>query len=73
MTDDTIKDKVALVGIGETQYYKRGAARAQTFAMWTQRFMYEHPITQDALAGIALASYKHAQYNPRAVMHGHGP
>lgn len=24
MTDYTIKDKVALVGIGATQYYKRG-------------------------------------------------
>lgn len=43
---------------------------AQTFAMRTQRFMYDHKISQDALAGIALASYKHAQYNPRAVMHG---
>ncbi len=43
---------------------------AQTFAMRTQRFMYDHKITQDALAGIALASYKHAQYNPRAVMYG---
>jgi acetyl-CoA acetyltransferase len=43
---------------------------AQTFAMRTQRFMYEHHITQDTLAAIALASYKHAQYNPRAVMYG---
>ena len=43
---------------------------AQRFAMRTQRFMYEHHITQETLANIALASYKHAQYNPRAVMYG---
>jgi acetyl-CoA acetyltransferase len=43
---------------------------AQTFAMRTQRFMYEHNITQETLANIALASYKHAQYNPRAIMYG---
>jgi acetyl-CoA acetyltransferase len=43
---------------------------AQTFAMRTQRFMYEHDIPQDTLADISLASYKHAQRNPRAIMYG---
>ena len=43
---------------------------AQMFAMRTQRFMYEHHITQDTLANIALASYQHAQRNPRAIMYG---
>jgi acetyl-CoA acetyltransferase len=43
---------------------------AQMFAMRTQRFMYEHQISQDALCGISLASYAHAQHNPRAVMYG---
>ncbi|MGE0679946.1 MAG: acetyl-CoA acetyltransferase [Candidatus Binatia bacterium] len=43
---------------------------AQMFAMRTQRFMYEHHISQEALCAISLASYKHAQYNPRAVMYG---
>jgi acetyl-CoA acetyltransferase len=43
---------------------------AQMFAMRTQRFMYEHHISQESLAAISLASYKHAQYNPRAIMYG---
>jgi acetyl-CoA acetyltransferase len=43
---------------------------AQHIAMRTQRFMFEHGLTQDALAAIALASYEHAQHNPRAVMYG---
>ena len=43
---------------------------AQMFAMKTQRFMHEHKISQEALAGISLASYKHAQRNPRAIMYG---
>jgi acetyl-CoA acetyltransferase len=43
---------------------------AQTIAMRTRRFMDDHAITQDALAAIALASYHHAQFNPRAVMYG---
>jgi acetyl-CoA acetyltransferase len=32
--------------------------------------MEEHGVGQDALAAIAMASYHHAQYNPRAVMYG---
>ncbi len=43
---------------------------AQQTAMMTVRFMHEHGITQDALAAISLASYAHAQRNPRAVRYG---
>ena len=43
---------------------------AQTFAMRVRRFMHEHGVQQEALRSVALASYHHAQYNPRAVMHG---
>lgn len=45
-------------------------APPQRFAMRVQRYMHEHDITQDAMRAIALASYHHAQANPRAVMHG---
>src|SRR5262245_25482933 len=43
---------------------------AQRFAMRVTRFMHEHGIGREPLRGIALASYHHAQSNPRAVMHG---
>jgi acetyl-CoA acetyltransferase len=43
---------------------------AQNFAMRVRRFMYEHGVKQEALRAVALASYHHAQKNPRAVMHG---
>jgi acetyl-CoA acetyltransferase len=43
---------------------------AQSFAMRVRRFMYEHHVEQEALRAVALASYHHAQNNPRAVMHG---
>jgi acetyl-CoA acetyltransferase len=43
---------------------------AQSFAMRVRRFMHDHHISQDPLRAIALASYYHAQSNPRAVMHG---
>ncbi|MGH8998797.1 MAG: thiolase C-terminal domain-containing protein [Acidimicrobiia bacterium] len=39
-------------------------------ALLTKKFMDSHGITQEALADIALASYLHAQRNPRAVMYG---
>lgn len=42
----------------------------QRFAMRVRRYMHEHGIGQEALRAIALASYHHAQNNPRAVMHG---
>jgi acetyl-CoA acetyltransferase len=42
----------------------------QRFAMRVRRYMHEHGIRQEALRAVALASYHHAQSNPRAVMHG---
>jgi acetyl-CoA acetyltransferase len=43
---------------------------AQICAMQTMRFMHEHGVTQDSLAEVVLASYAHAQRNPRAVRYG---
>ncbi len=43
---------------------------AQSFAMKVQRFMHDHGVHQNALRAISLASYHHAQSNPRAVMYG---
>jgi acetyl-CoA acetyltransferase len=43
---------------------------AQRFAMKAGRFMHEHGVERDALRAIAMASYTHAQRNPRAVMYG---
>ncbi|GAA2849113.1 lipid-transfer protein [Pseudonocardia halophobica] len=43
---------------------------AQLFAMRVRRFMHDHGVTQEPLRAIALASYHHAQQNPRAVMYG---
>lgn len=43
---------------------------AQMFAMRVQRFMHEHGGGQAAQRAVAMASYHHAQANPRAVMHG---
>src|SRR5262247_310093 len=43
---------------------------AQRFAMRVMRFMHDHGVKQQAQRAIALASYHHAQANPRAVMHG---
>lgn len=43
---------------------------AQMFAMKVNRFMHEHKVNQEALRAISLASYQHAQNNPRAVMYG---
>jgi acetyl-CoA acetyltransferase len=43
---------------------------AQMFAMKVQRFMHDHGVEQAALRAISLASYAHAQANPRAVMYG---
>jgi acetyl-CoA acetyltransferase len=42
----------------------------QKYALKIRRFMEEHGVRQEALRAIALASYHHAQANPRAVMHG---
>ena len=43
---------------------------AQICAMQTQRFMFDHGVTQDSLAEVVLASYAHAQRNARAVRYG---
>ena len=43
---------------------------AQRFAMRVMRFMHDHDVRQEGQRAIALASYHHAQSNPRAVMHG---
>ena len=43
---------------------------AQTFAMRVRRFMHDHHISHEPQKAIAMASYYHAQSNPRAVMHG---
>jgi acetyl-CoA acetyltransferase len=43
---------------------------AQRFAAKVRRFMEEHDVKQAALRAIALASYHHAQANPRALMRG---
>ena len=45
-------------------------APPQRFAMRVRRYMHEHGVRQEALRAIALASYHHAQANPRAVMYG---
>jgi acetyl-CoA acetyltransferase len=45
-------------------------APPQRFAMKVRRYMHEHGVGQEALRAIALASYHHAQANPRAVMYG---
>ena len=45
-------------------------APPQRFAMRVQRFMHEHNVRQEAMRAIALASYHHAQSNPRALMYG---
>jgi acetyl-CoA acetyltransferase len=42
----------------------------QKFAMKARRFMHENGVGQEALRAIAMASYHHAQSNPRAVMYG---
>lgn len=43
---------------------------AQFFAPKVMRFMHEHKLGQEALRAIAMASYHHAQANPRAIMYG---
>jgi len=60
---------VAAAGAGFTQPYGL-MSPAQTFAMRVTRFMHDHGVRQDALRAVALASYQHAQTNPRATMFG---
>jgi acetyl-CoA acetyltransferase len=42
---------------------------AQMYAMRVTRLFHEHGISPDTMKAVALASYHHAQRNPRAVMH----
>ncbi|MEM7404655.1 MAG: acetyl-CoA acetyltransferase [Pseudomonadota bacterium] len=43
---------------------------AQKYGMRNQRFMYEHGVERSALRAVSMASYHHAQTNPRAIMYG---
>ena len=43
---------------------------AQRYALKFMRYMHEHGIGREAMRALAMASYHHAQSNPRAVMHG---
>ena len=43
---------------------------AQIFAMRTTRLMHERGIDRSTMRAVSMASYHHAQSNPRAVMHG---
>ena len=43
---------------------------AQKYSMKAMRFMHEHGVDRSVLRAIAMASYHHAQANPRAVMNG---
>jgi len=43
---------------------------AMWYAMIAMRFMHEHGISHDALMEVSLASYAHAQRNPRAIRYG---
>jgi acetyl-CoA acetyltransferase len=45
-------------------------APPQRFAMRVRRFMHDHGVQQEAMRAIAMASYHHAQANPRALMYG---
>lgn len=46
------------------------ATAAQIGALRVRRFMHDHGIGQGPMRAIAMASYRHAQANPRAVMYG---
>ena len=43
---------------------------AQRYALKFMRYMHEHGIRREAMRALAMASYHHAQSNPRAVMYG---
>src|SRR5690606_36632176 len=48
------------------------ATAASNYAMISRRWMHEHGVSQDALMEVSLASYAHAQRNPRAIRYGRG-
>lgn len=43
---------------------------AQRMAPKAMRYLYETGLGRDSFSSVALTSYHHAQFNPRAVMHG---
>ena len=43
---------------------------SQRFALPIRRYMHEYGVSSEQLGRVAVASYKHAQHNPRAVMYG---
>ncbi len=43
---------------------------AQKYAMRATRFMHDYGVKNDVLRAIAMASYQHAQTNPRAIRYG---
>jgi acetyl-CoA acetyltransferase len=46
------------------------ATAAQISALRVRRYMHDHNIGQGPMRAISMASYRHAQANPRAVMRG---
>ena len=63
--------RVPLAGSDDSHTVPYGLiSPGQMFAMKYRRFMHEHDVGQAALRAIAMASYRHAQSNPRAVMYG---
>lgn len=62
---------IAMIG-GEKSYLMPYGVLAppQRFAMQVQRFMHDHDVQREAFRAIAMASYHHAQSNPRALMCG---
>src|SRR5688572_10492154 len=65
MSEHTIKDKVAIVGIGETTYYKRGAAPVSEFQLTLEAIM---KAADDAGLDVTdidgLASYSNDRNDP---------
>jgi acetyl-CoA acetyltransferase len=43
---------------------------AQKYGMRNMRFMHEYGVARSALRSVSMASYHHAQSNPRAIMYG---
>ena len=62
---------IAMIG-GEKSYLMPYGVLAppQRFAMQVQRFMHDHGVQREAFRAISMASYHHAQSNPRALMCG---
>jgi len=70
MSEYSVKDKVAIVGIGETKYYKRGQAPEPEFLLRDGVTEYLFPqyvrarVGREGLSGItSLAAWKHAPWH----------